>query len=1253
MNLSPLLTLFSQIAAYNDLADALHTGELTAPMQRPLGVLTAARPALLAALQVDVARPILLITARPDRARLLAEQLKIWANAPSTIYHLPEPGPLPYERVVWSNETKRERLATLAALVNYRNSNQERQNSILTGENKIFALLKDLPPLVVTSAPALMQSLLPPAKFTMQHLRLHQQVKLNDLVKQWLDWGYRLETMVEVPGTFSRRGGILDIFPVNARHPIRIDLFGNDIDSLRTFDPASQRSLESLESVTISPATEALPSDAPPAAHLLKQLDLSTLQHSTRNTILYDIAQLENGTHFRGIEYYLPFFYNNVGQASCLSKLDRQDACPTATIFDYLPSNLLVFIEGMGELALAVEEWESQARTMRQNMVNVGDLPADWPLPYQGWQKLSASLLDHHPLILGRQTTAPALATDLPAVTDPLRMANPQRATDRQDACPTEFFRNVFLPAPTFGGQVKKFLPEIITRKKQGERVILLSRQSARLSSLLEEQHITAVPSETLSPDAPPPSSSSITLIHGVLMEGWLLNGQSVELTILTDSEIFGWKKPTTLSHRQPRKGVTPETFFADVSPGDYVVHIEHGIGRYIGLVKLQLDGVEREYLAVEYANNDKLYVPIHQADRLARYVGVDEHQPTMTRLGGADWHTVKRRAKKAIEDLAKDLLEIYAKREVVNGRAFSPDTEWQIELEDAFPFVETDDQLRAINEVKQDMEKDKPMDRLVCGDVGFGKTEVALRAAFKAVMDGLQVAVLVPTTVLAQQHYQTFCERLRKYPIKIEMMSRFRTHSQQQQTLVNLTNGAADIVIGTHRLVQDDVTFKDLGLLIIDEEQRFGVKHKERLKTMRTEVDVLTLTATPIPRTLHMSLSGIRNLSIIETPPEARLPIHTVVTEYDETQIRQAILREVERGGQVFYVFNRVMGIEQRANHLQNIIPEARFVVGHGQMSERKLERVMVEFVAGEHDVLVSTTIIESGLDMPNVNTIIIERADCMGLAQLYQLRGRVGRGAIQAYAYLLTPKHHEVSPDAYKRLEAIAEANELGAGFRIAMRDLEMRGAGELLGSKQHGQIAAIGFDLYTRLLTQAIRELTGGQTGAVLKTAPVSNGAGQEESMAYLSPLAEGIQLDLPLPSYVPESYLPEERLRLRLYRRLAGLTKLSEIEDMAKELTDRFGKMPEPVVNLLYQLKLKVLARQAQVKSIVTEAGQLVLRSNCLELLDRRALQRRLPSASKITHRQLWLPLHPNPAVWQAELEKALRLIGRMVGELPTG
>ncbi len=1231
MNLSPLLKLFNQIPSYNALADAIHLDKLNPDMQRPLGILTAARPAFLAALQADLQRPILFITARADRARILTEQIQVWSQNPAQVYRLPDPDALPHEKIFWGAETIQGRLAALSALVINKQQKEILQPFDFAQDEAVY-----LPPLIITSTRALMQQTLPFNEFTIMEFKQGQRIRLNEVLAEWVELGYQPEDVVEVAGSFSRRGGILDIFPPSSPYPIRIELFGDEIDSLRSFDPTTQRSEHRLKSFIVGPATETLPRRAAVAADQLGQWDMANLQPSTKLLFEEDIVRLTNGTAFRGIEYYLPFFYNQ-------SNGQSGQTLPTS-ILDYLPPEALIFIEDPQELAGVIDELEIQARNLKRDLINIGDLPGEWPDPYFGWLSLTQALTARNPFVLGFTAFgSKQLSKGIPPDSAQNKSPNLQ-----PDVMTPHFFQSTFVTAPAFGGQVKNVLPNIIKRKKRNERVILVSRQSARLSHLLNEftSDITVTPVDSLKSGDPPPPSGSITLLHGMLIEGWALQnpeaGNTSLITVMSDSELFGWKKPTTTRRPKPRKGITPETFFADVNSGDLVVHIEHGVGRYVGLVKLDFDGVEREYLTVQYANDDKLYIPIHQADRLARYIGTDDHSPTFNRLGGTDWNTVKRRARRAVEDIAKELLEVYAKREVAKGYAFTPDTEWQTEIEDAFPFVETDDQLRAIAEVKADMENSQPMDRLVCGDVGYGKTEVALRAAFKAVMDGKQVVVLGPTTVLAQQHLFTFQTRMAAYPIQIEVLSRFRTKSQQEKTLLNLAMGITDIVIGTHRLLQKDVEFNDLGLLVIDEEQRFGVKQKERLKTLRTEVDVLTMTATPIPRTLHMSLSGVRDLSTIDTPPEERLPVQTLVTEYDEPLIRTAILRELDRGGQIFYVFNRVMGIEQKANRIRNLVPEASVEIGHGQMSERQLERVMIDFINGEIDVLVSTTIIENGLDLPNANTMIIDRADRMGLAQLYQLRGRVGRGAVQAYAYMLTPKHFEPSLGARKRLDAIAEASELGAGFRIAMRDLEIRGSGDLLGAKQHGHIAAVGFDLYTRLLAQAVRELRG-------ESPKIVTG---EETTAYLNPLSAGIQLNLPIPAYVPEDYLPEEKLRFRLYRRLAGITLLDGIAEMAKELEDRFGDIPEPVANLLYQLKLKLLALEGEVQSVVTEVGQIVIRADSLEHLDRNGLQRRLGPAINVTRRQVTLPLHPNQEIWQAELEKTLRLIARMLHD-PAG
>ena len=694
---------------------------------------------------------------------------------------------------------------------------------------------------------------------------------------------------------------------------------------------------------------------------------------------------------------------------------------------------------------------------------------------------------------------------------------------------------------------------------------------------------------------------------------------------------------------------MSPEVFFADVKPGNYVVHIEHGIGQFKGLVRLTLDGMEREYLQVEYAQRDHLYVPVHQADRLARYVGPGEGTPSLHRLGTLEWEQVKARAKKAVAEIADELLELYAAREIVQGHAFSPDAAWQAELEASFPYVETEDQLVAIEAVKHDMEQPRPMDRLICGDVGYGKTEVALRAAFKAIMDGKQVAVLVPTTVLAQQHYTNFTRRLASFPVNVASLSRFQTAARQDRAIEDLISGKTDLVVGTHRLLSKDVAFKDLGLLIVDEEQRFGVAHKERIKQMRTEVDVLTLTATPIPRTLHMSLTGVRDLSTIETPPEERLPIKTFVGDFDESLVRQAILREMDRNGQIYFVHNRVQGIEQMAARIQKIVPEAKIAVGHGQMPERELSSVMLAFAEGEYDILVCTSIIESGLDIPNANTIIINRADQFGLAQLYQLRGRVGRSAARAYAYLLVEKYKTLTEDARRRLEAIQEASELGAGFRIAMQDLEIRGAGELLGARQHGHIVAVVFDLYTRLLAQAVQDARTGLTKGDGRR-PAGHGlqevgeAADSRRNLLEEPLAPTVQLDLNLPARIPDSYVPDAALRLQLYRRLAGLTTLEAIGELAQEFTDRFGPLPEAIENLLYIVRVKVLAINASVESIAQEEGQFLIKCARLEELDRGRLQAQLAGQGvpgRVARRAIWLEQRDDG--WRRNLLKTLEAL----------
>ncbi len=1117
VSLRAALDLLPRAAPYRALLDRLPAAGET----RALGVIVNARGYLIATLAAHFNRPLLVITAQGRRARDLADTIAAWLGEPERVHVFAEPEPLPYERLAWSRETRRERLAALAALARWRKGHPA--------------------PVVITSARALMWKTLPAREMRLSVRALHvgDRIPMHDLITLLLTLGYTAASVVDTPGTFARRGGILDIYPPNTRWPVRVDFFGDEIDSLRFFDPEPQTTLPDVprpQSLLLAPASEALLRHGARAAARLRDLDLSTCHRALAEQIQQEIADLEEGAAFQHLEYYLPYLYSQ-----------------PATLVDHLPDAGLLILEDGLDLKRTWLDLAEQAEEVRADLLTTRELPANIARPYFTWEEILPRLRARPTLILGHGGLE-----GQPAEEEPL-------------------LRDLFAPAPYFGGKVREIVRRVLRAREEGDHVILISRQAPRLADLLTDAGYPIAPADAL---PQPPQPRGISLLNRVLGGGFILQveGQSGPYRVwaLTDAELFGFRPVA----RRPRARPTaPETFFADIKPGDYVVHIDHGIGIFRGLVRLEVDGEEREYLQVDYAQGDKLYVPIHQADRLARYVGPGGAPPVLNRLGTADWEMVKRRAKRAVADIAKELLELYARRATIRGHAFSPDTEWQHELEASFPYEETEDQLRAVEEVKRDMEQPRPMDRLVVGDVGFGKTEVAIRAAFKAVMDGKQVAVLVPTTVLAQQHYTTFRERLAPFPVTIAMLSRFLTRSQQKRVIEGLKQGSIDIVIGTHRLLSGDVQFKDLGLLIIDEEQRFGVAHKEKLKKLRANVDVLTLTATPIPRTLHMSLTGIRDLSTIDTPPEERLPVKTTVAEYDEHLIRQAILRELDRGGQVYFVHNRVLGIEVVANKVKQIVPEARVAIAHGQMPERELERTMLAFARGEIDVLVCTTIIESGLDIPTANTIIINRADQFGLAQLYQLRGRVGRGAVRAYAYLLYDKGKRLSIEARRRLEAIYEASELGAGFRIAMQDLELRGAGELLGARQHGHIAAVGFDLYARLLAKAVQELK--EKGEI----EVPEG----ESAPYTDPLPPAVQMDLPLRASLPPNYIPDDALRLYLYRRIAGLTSLDEVDALRRELRDRFGPLPEEVENLLFVVKVKILAQAAGVTRIGREAG----------------------------------------------------------------
>jgi transcription-repair coupling factor (superfamily II helicase) len=816
------------------------------------------------------------------------------------------------------------------------------------------------------------------------------------------------------------------------------------------------------------------------------------------------------------------------------------------SLLDYLPDEALVALDGQEFLSAAALDIEEESLSRREDAVRAGEIPADFPEPFLTWSELEDSIARRAVVELG-YTNAP----EVPSLA------------------------SAFHPGPRFAGKLRDFIAFLADLEEKKEDWAIVSRQASRLQDLWREQRMAA--------DAEANGEDSGRFIEGTLAGGWILEGrEGAQFHLLTDGEIFGWSRPQPRRRYRPT-AEAPESGYADLEPGDWVVHVDHGIGKYKGLVQRTQDGISQEYLCVEYAEKDQLFVPIHNADRLTRYVGADGHTPAISRLGGAGWTATKQKVREAVQEMAGELLELYAKRQVAEGYAFSADTPWQRELEASFPYIETEDQLQAIEEIKMDMEAPRPMDRLLCGDVGYGKTEVTLRAAFKAVMDGKQVAVLVPTTVLAQQHYDTFRERLSAFPVEVEMLSRFRTRRQQTRIINKLQKGKVDIIIGTHRLLSSDVDFKDLGLVVIDEEQRFGVAHKEHLKKLRTSVDVLTLTATPIPRTLYMALTGVRDISTISSPPEERLPIVTHIGPYDPKLVRQAIVRELERGGQVFFVHNRVQTIPAMRSHLEKLVPEARIGVGHGQMDESHLAAVMHQFTRGEIDVLLCTSIIESGLDIPNANTLIVDRADAFGLAQLYQLRGRVGRGAQRAYAYLFRHRVKPPTPEGQERLEILAENTQLGSGYAIAMRDLEMRGAGELLGTRQSGYIASVGFHLYTRLLAQAVKQFR-------LATGMV----GPDETTILDASLAIPTSVNLPLSIGIPSSYIPDQSLRLKLYRRLADIKDEATLASLKMEFADRFGPLPEEVSNLIYQIKVKLIAALSGLASVAFEGQQIVLR-----------------------------------------------------------
>jgi transcription-repair coupling factor (superfamily II helicase) len=1073
-----ITTVFSEASAFRSVVTAREKGSRDI---RVSGLAGSAKTVLVAALWRKKQETTLMICPTEVDAERAVDDFSFLLGA-DRVRHLRDQEILPYESGSPDMRVVESRLAAL------------------------LAMMDEEPVVVVASLRAASRRLPPPRVLAgaMSLLKVGGEIEPEAFQEHLAASGYERVQRVEFQGTFGVRGGIVDVFSPGQEYPVRVDLWGTEIESLRDFDPLTQRSLQQREEVRILPASEVVLSPEILSAAQERLAEWASGDESDLDELGIRIAA---GTFFQGIEQHLPLFYGKGGALS-----------------DYVPSNALIVLDEPRHLEQEGKEFWDEVVDLYGRRRRSKQFAVEPPLAFQEPRLVLRSLAPKGALRMSR----------LPENGDGSSILS---GTASQDALGSNL--------ELLGKRLKSFA-------RQRQRVFILSGsegQRARLEEVLGDV------------------ADGVHLAVGSLLAGFAL--EEVRLQILTDHEIFGRYRRRRALRQYKGKGPvgTPDS----LKTGDHVVHVNHGVGRYVGTRRLHIDGRETECLELEYAQGGKLYLPVQQIDLLERFTAVETGQPALHSLGStSSWERTKSKVRRATKEVAKELLRTYAVRSSREGHSFNPDTPWQRELETSFVYEETPDQRAAIDDVKTDMESARPMDRLVCGDVGYGKTEVAVRAAFKAVMDSKQVAILVPTTVLAQQHLVTFRERLAEYPVQVEMLSRFKTPTEQDQIVHRLHQGTVDIIIGTHRLLQKDVGFRDLGLLVIDEEHRFGVRHKEKLKQFRELVDVLTLTATPIPRTLYMSMVGARDVSIINTPPRDRVPVETHVLAFDERVIGNALRREMDRGGQCFVMHNRVRSIEATARWVSDLIPDARITVAHGQMREKDLERIMGEFIDRRYDILVSTMIIESGLDMPNVNTLIVDRADKLGLAQLYQLRGRVGRSTHRAYAYLLVPPEATPPRDAERRLATIAELSGLGGGYRIALKDLEIRGAGNLLGAEQHGFMMEVGFDMYCRLLREAVGELS------------------DEEPESDVS-----ARLEVDIPAYLPDDYVEDPEERILVYRRLVGMRRGEEVEDLGAELQDRFGPLAQPASHLLGLQAVKLLAQDAGVELVALKGQELRL------------------------------------------------------------
>ncbi|GAA0078548.1 transcription-repair coupling factor [Clostridium sp. CTA-5] len=1075
------------------------------------GVSESGRGYMIDSIFENLDKSMVIITQSDMEAKNLYEDLILYTN---DVYYFPVKETVFYNIDAISGDLRWERLKVI--------------NKILDNKKKI----------IITSIDAFAVTYVPHKLFLDYSITIKQgkEIDIDIMSSKLVECGYERVDIVEGKGQFAVRGGILDVFPTGSTYPYRVELFGDEIESIRTFNVESQRSIDKVKSFNIFPAKEIIVSKNSMELAKERMLDefnkiVSTDKQKERinkleKVVNSNIEALEETLTFETIDSYLTYFYQE-----------------TETFFDYFKDYLFI----MDDVQRCKGKLDSLYLEFIENFtvfLERGDI-----LP--GQQKL---LVEKEIVLEKFELNKVLFLEAFNKKVDFLK--------------PIESVEVVQSTLSNYQGQLELLINDILEKKAKGYKTLILSGTRARGERLVEtlrERDVESFYKENIDEI----QFGEVVITFGNQLKGF--EYPEYKICVISDKEVFGEAKRRLKNRNTKKKGISKIKSFNELKPGDYVVHVNHGIGVYKGIKQIEVAGHKRDYLDIVYDKGDKLYVPVEQLDLIQKYIGSEGKNPKVTKLGGSEWQKAKAKVKKSINDIAEDLIKLYATRSTLKGHKFSKDTQWQRQFEDEFPFEETPDQITSLEEIKKDMQSDKAMDRLLCGDVGYGKTEVALRAAFKCVMDGKQVAFLVPTTILAEQHYKNMKKRFSDFPIKIDMISRFRTAKQQKATMQSLKEGNIDILVGTHRLVSKDIQFKDLGLLIVDEEQRFGVAQKEKIKNLKKNVDVLALSATPIPRTLHMSLTGVRDISVIETPPEERYPIQTYVVEQNDQLIRDAILREIGRNGQVYFVYNRVEDIDRMAKYVQGLVPESKVTVAHGQMTERQLEKEMISFMEQESNVLVCTTIIETGIDIQNVNTIIIYDSDKMGLSQLYQLRGRVGRSNRIAYAYLLYTKDKILTEVAEKRLKALKDFTELGSGFKIAMRDLEIRGAGNMMGSSQHGHMAAVGYDLYCRMLEDTVKLIKGEITKEPIETT-----------------------VEIKVDAFISENYIEDEIQKIEIYKKIAAIENIDDYNDIKEELEDRYSKIPEPVYNLMDIAYIKSMAKLLFIEEIKETPKEILFR-----------------------------------------------------------